>query len=296
MVSLRMAEATDRDTILAFIEAMGFQPRDPTTWDSLAMTAATAWEGDTLVGAIPVEPRVLIASDGRPTNVLHETVVAVDPKFRSHGIGSALQTLLHRERPCGAELLTVYRELPESGAYRWYVANGFSHATSIISWLWDFKDADLTPSREDSADSAPLRERDRLPGCVDPDARPLEGWLAVHPYRRRYTFRTHGYHERAWALTGMGRMHTSTARLDILDLTDGGDFDTTRTLLTQLREHALSNGCGAMRLALASNDPRAAIAQELGASAGWPFDLLTRPLTPHATLGSDLRYRTLDYI
>jgi len=144
-VSIRLAAGpADRDAVLAFVEAMGFNPRDAATWDALGMSAVTAWQGAELVGAIPFEPRPLRVSEDGVAWSLHETTVAVRPEHRSAGVGSAMQEKLlefleshdsvrwARGEP--VSMLSVYREEPESAAYRWYLKNGFQRAYTIHGW------------------------------------------------------------------------------------------------------------------------------------------------------------------
>src|SRR5205814_5271480 len=126
--TVRRSTPVDRDAILAFIARMGFNPRDAVTWDGLNMWSMTAWHDDRLVGAISVEPRLLKISATQSVRALHETVVAVDPEFRSGGLGTRLQQALFEQAAGEAECVTVFREDPTSPAYRWYLKNGFTRA------------------------------------------------------------------------------------------------------------------------------------------------------------------------
>src|SRR3954470_19961683 len=93
-LQIRLARPDDRDRILDFIHQMGFNPRDTVTWDTLQMTAMTAWTGDELIGAIPLEPRPLQLAPGNVVTTLHQTAVAVHPDYRGKGIGTRLQRAL----------------------------------------------------------------------------------------------------------------------------------------------------------------------------------------------------------
>ena len=59
-------------------------------------------------------------------------------------------------------------------------------------------------------------------GFVDRDWRCLESWLPAHPYRHRYTFRIARLFDRggtltAYALLGIGTLHSETVRVDVLE-------------------------------------------------------------------------------
>src|SRR2546421_690610 len=106
-LTIRPAQDADRDMLLGFIEEMGFNPRDAATWDGLQMQAMTAWQGDKLIGAIPLEPRPLQAAPGTVVPSIHETVVAIRPEFRGSGIGTKLQQAIFDAPPNNAALVTV---------------------------------------------------------------------------------------------------------------------------------------------------------------------------------------------
>src|SRR5688500_5707215 len=93
-VTIRHAQKEDREPVLDFIRAMGFNPRDAVTWDGLHMTAVTAWAGSELVGAIPLEARPFQLAPGTVVTTLHQTAVAVHPDYRGRGVGSQLQAAL----------------------------------------------------------------------------------------------------------------------------------------------------------------------------------------------------------
>src|SRR4051812_5776320 len=192
LTEIRLARADERGQILRFIEAMGFNLRDEVTWDGLGMLAMSAWRAGELIGLIPIEPRPLRVAIGRTLQCAHETVVAVHPEYRSRGIGSAMQAALFESLRGRAQLVSVFREEPESAAYRWYVQNGFQPAMHVDSWFYE---------REHSAGRSNAEVYDpqdaRLPwdlieeiwqsvrktggGFVDRAQRPLGPWLAVHP-------------------------------------------------------------------------------------------------------------------
>jgi GNAT superfamily N-acetyltransferase len=322
-IFIRPAAPRDRDAILDFVRRMGFNARDAVTWDGLRMTAMTAWRGDQLIGAIPVEPRPLLIGGGRAVTTLHQTVVAVDPQYRGGGIGSMLQVALAANPPVPAELTTVFREEPESPAYRWYRRTGFSPAMHIDSWFVDSPaETEPAPSAPqfgittvaaDEAGPADFAVNDALwskvlqhsgGGFVNRAGRPLAAWLPVHPYRRQYRFLLLTLPSEArgiqgYALLGVGRMHSKTERVDILDL-----VGTVPAVYARLAHEVLCwakrSGCAPVRWPLSTSDADAIEAAErAGFEKRWGFDLLIKPLGATRLDPADLakwRYAGVDYI
>lgn len=314
--TIRLSRPDERDTLLAFIEQMGFNPRDAVTWDALGMFAMTAWLGDRLVGAIPIEPRPLRVAPDRTVWTAHETVVAVDPDYRGGGLGSAMQAALTTCRlpslaGAGAvSLLSVYREDPASPAHRWYVKNQFTPATRIESWFLDHPapTADASPVTVHALpEAAPWSllaaiwqaARNGQAGFVERTGRPLHSWLAVHPYRHRYRFELlmHSAPPAGYVLLGVGRMHSPVERLDILELVTTAPLADTARLLGAVQRHAAGRP---IRWPLASRDPMTEIARGAGLNNRWSFDFLIRPLDaalalPPASTKSWI-YAGIDYI
>jgi GNAT superfamily N-acetyltransferase len=296
---------------------MGFNPRDAVTWDALGMFAMTAWLGDRLVGAIPIEPRPLRVAPDRTVWTGHETVVAVHPDLRGGGLGSSMQASLTDCRfpnLAGAgvpSLLSVYREDPASPAYRWYLKNHFGPAVRIDSWFLDHP----TPP----ADPLPIRTclptdpdvpwellasiwrvaREGQAGFVDRGHRPLHNWIGVHPYRRRYRFELliQSAPPTGYVLLGIGRMHSPVERLDILELLTTGRPADAAGLLGAVRHHAAGRP---IRWPLASRDPMTEVVRAAGFECRWSFDLLVRPLDPSlglpAAATEPWAYAGIDYI
>lgn len=313
---IRLAHADERARILRFIEAMGFNPRDGVTWDGLGMLAMSAWRADELIGAIPIELRPLRVSAERTLQCAHETVVAVHPAHRSRGIGSAMQAALFQSLRGQAQLASVFREEPESAAYRWYLRNGFQPVMRVDSWFFE-QEHSGGPATVDIYDPADARlpweliddiwrsARNTGGGFVDRAARPLASWLAVHPYRRRYKFslmvqRNQAGLAAAYALCGVGSMHSDSPRLDILESCSSGGADDTARLLDGVLRCARDMNCTATRWPLAAHDPNRQIAQNAGFLNKWGFDMLVRPLTDSFNLApeitADWRYAGVDYI
>jgi len=319
-ISIRLSQPNDRDAILEFVTAMGFNARDKVTWDALHMYAVTAWDETRLVGAIPMEPRNLQIAPGFVVPSIHQTVVAVRPDFRGMGIGSRMQALLDTNQPNGAAIATVFRNDENSGAYRWYRRNGFSPAMHIDSWLTTHpKNISskedilfLNPSKdciEWNAIEVLWRQTcgATTGGFVDRADRPLQYWLPVHPYRKRYDFalivrRDEDCDLCAYALIGTGTLRSKTERLDILEFC--ATENQAELLLHDVAAYAARKGLSPLRWPLADQDPNRMIAKQTGLKPGWDFDMLVRPLRPRdirvpipqAGRSSIWRYHSIDFI
>jgi GNAT superfamily N-acetyltransferase len=314
-IQIRWAEADEAPDILQFIQAMGFNPRDKITWDELEMVAMSAWQGGKLIGAIPLEPRPLKIAGDKSVWTMHETVVAVHPDHRGAGIGSKMQEEIFSTLPAEIELLSVFREEPESPAYRWYIKNNFKPAMRINSWFYEaspeFKmpEVDLfvpTDARLPWDELAEIWQnaRQNSSGIVDQTQRDLKTWLSIHPYRKKYDFMIAVERSRlgfpaGYALLGTGTMHSESKRCDILDLVSrGGPKDVSR-LVEQFIPFMFKSGCTSIRWPLTQNDPNTQIAQALGFIKKWSFDMLVRPL-PHSSVlaqpAAFASFASIDYI
>jgi GNAT superfamily N-acetyltransferase len=296
--AIRLSTPADRDVILAFIERMGFTPRDAVTWDGLKMVAMTAWTGNRLIGAIPLEPRELRISPDKTIRVVHETAVAVEESFRSSGVGSKMQAAIAAQRSEGAEMVTVFREGPQTPAYRWYGKCGFSPLMHIEYWTSKKPIVDGGGVEIWAADShsAPLEKFDvaSSPGRT---IRGLRGWLDVHPYRKRYQFWIVKDELGSVALLGVGTLHSETVRADVLDfvVSESGKME---SLLRAVNSAAVEKGWPIVRVPMAGNDTGIAAARSLGFEVGWTFDMLGKSLSSEIDLSrlSGWRYAGIEFI
>lgn len=314
-IQIRWADADEAVDILAFIQAMGFNPRDKITWDALEMVAMSAWQGGKLIGAIPLEPRPFKIAPDKTAWAMHETVVAVHPDHRSRGIGSRMQDEIVATLPAEIEFVSVFREEPDSPAYRWYIKNNFQPTMQIDSWFYEtspeFKmpEVDLfvpTDARlpwDELAETWP-KARKNNSGIIDQAERDLKTWLSIHPYRQKYDFMIAVERSRlglpaGYAVLGTGNMHSETKRCDILDLVSTGGSNDIRRLIDQFAPFMFKSGCTSIRWPLAQNDPNTQIAQSLGFNKKWSFDMLVRPL-PHSSLlvkpAAFASFASIDYI
>jgi len=312
-VDIRWSRESERDRILAFVQEMGFNPRDAVTWEALNMTAMTAWKGGTLVGAVPVEPRPLRVAKGRTLPIIHETVVAVSPPLRNQGIGSRMQEAIAASPAAGSELATVFREEPESGAYRWYLRNGFVPAMHIDSWFADLPQGTIDEGVTvhaaadggldwNALDRVWARVRVEGGGFVDRTRRPLRQWLQVHPYRTRYAFTLvedrAGEALRGYSLLGVGRMHSRTERVDVLEAVSVEGASGVKRLLAATGAIAQARHWRPIRWPIARDDVVTGVARELGFEKRWGFDMLVRAFSGEVgrSMWRDWTYSALDYI
>ena len=319
-VDVRLSRPAERDAILRFIEEMGFNPRDPRTWDGLGMLAMTAWNGSRLVGAIPLEPRWWQLGPGCVVSAVHQTTVGVLPEYRGQGIGSLMQDAICAHQPPLAAIVTVFREDETSPAYRWYLRNGFEPATRVSAWLLDkpghtslSAQIEVLDPGDPAIDWTAIDQlwrsecADRYGGFVCRKRRPLRDWLHVHPYRNRYSFQVLLLRDAgnlvAYAVLGIGQLHSRTTRVEIMEhATREGSENLMGELCRATVAFATQHGYRPVRWALAASDPDAIIARRHGFGRKWEFDLLWRTLPACEATLPDVterirlwRYHSLDY-
>lgn len=314
----------DASSVLGLVSELGFNPRSSAAWDALAMDAVTCHSDGELVGAIPFERRSWQVRPGVVADVVHETVVGLRPELRGGGIGSAMQDALFASPPTGVEAATVFREKPESGAYRWYRSTGFEPVWRIDSWLGApqgfaaVPEMEIAPFDPAQPDGHALEALDRFRtmvfaagsgGHIDRSCRPLGAWLAAHPYVGRYRFWL------AWlgpiespsatAVCGVGRLHSESDRLEILELCAADwDVECAEVLVRGLIGEAARQGWEPIRWAIAESDPLASIAEDVGLVSQWSFEMLVRPIRASVSVSSlraaaqetPWRFQALDYI
>lgn len=312
VTTLRWARPADQPAIRAFLEAVGFVVRPPQTWAALDMSAATAWRGERLLGAIPMEPRRLKVGSTRSLRCLQQTTVAVDPALRGRGIGTALQDFIAEQAGEQAEALTVYREEPESAGYRWYCANGFAPIQRLCIWSRAPGPSPAAPDLRVAAwddPAVPLAEIEALRRRVSAagnglyiprENRSLADWLPVHPYARAWRF------EIAWStrpLTYALLGRRPEGGLELLEIgSEAAESGDLAGLVQGLCGFAYSRG-ERLRCMLADSDEEAiAAVQAAGFARVSSMDLLMKPLgaggSPafHAADRARWRHYAIDYL
>lgn len=299
-VEVRLAGAGDAGAVLAFIAAMGFTPRTMQTWEGLAMGAMTAWAGGRLIGAIPYEPREVQGNGETVWRAWHETCVAVDPAVRGTGLGTRMQAALaEAAREAGQQLLTVYREDPESAAYRWYGRCGFTRLMEIEGFYLDDPAAVAFDSTSRAEAAAFTGSGGFLPGEVRRD---LAGWLRVHPYSQRYRFERvetgagggegerEGGREGGEAVLGIGRLHSETERAEVLWWR--GDLE---GVLVAAAKLCRERGYRPLRVALAGGAGRREVVLSRF-EVRWRFDWLGKAVGPGGVPDTaGWRYSSVDF-
>lgn len=292
-VTIRMARADDRDSVLAFIERMGFAPRDRATWDALKMMAVTAWCDGRLIGAIPLEPRPFQLTSYASVPLLQQTMVAVEPAYRGRGIGSRMQETLMAKPPVGGALAGAYLDPAESAAAGWYRRNGFDAVMHVQKWCRDT----VCDGCERVRVEDPLAEMfdwgpagqvwdgaiaSHSGGFVDRRIRRRPDWLRVHP--RRHALRFHLVRRpgegllTGYALLGCSQSPTDAPVLEVLEIA-ATSSDVLEQVVRDVLTCAATSACKTVRWMLATTDPACDVARKCGFLPKGGFDMLIRPLT-----------------
>jgi hypothetical protein len=128
-------------------------------------------------------------------------------------------------------------------------------------------------------------------GVISRRHRPLREWLEVHPYLRRYQFHILIVPSAGYALLGLGKMHSETMRVDVLELCG----DEPSEVLRCVEQFAARHGYRPIRWPLATSDLLREVAQAQKMIPGWDFDMLVRPLKGMMPKTENWPYSGTDY-
>lgn len=121
------------DQVLEIYDKSDNTNRDENTWLANNMDGILCFEGDKLIGILPFEHRELKLDQKESIYVLWITGAHVDPIYRSSGIGSTCIKYIEKHYYPKYNFIFVYRNNPESLAYKWYKKNNFHHLLNILS-------------------------------------------------------------------------------------------------------------------------------------------------------------------
>ena len=90
LISIRPYEHKYLDAVLALNRRSDSTNRTKETWQGNVMTGVLAFDGSKLIGMIPLEKRLFLIGCGRVLSVLWVSGAHVEPEYRKHGIGTAM--------------------------------------------------------------------------------------------------------------------------------------------------------------------------------------------------------------
>jgi GNAT superfamily N-acetyltransferase len=305
MTDIRLGSDADRDDILRILERSDSTDRTAATWDGNPMRAVLAFDGDALIGVLPLEARRLETGLGDPVPVLWVTGAHVDPDYRSQGIGRRLDTFAANAFASNFDAVCVFREDETSRAYAWYRTCGFHPLTPIVA----YKLVLSAQASEPNAAAAPdlnarvLQSRDdlrqagpALRACFYEHAggyggfreRTADFWRQVvdaHYYRDLYRYSVlalfDGDRVVAYALAGQTDMRDGVPRFDLLELVAPATGPVFERLHGFLISTALACGLRELRLQFTGDDERISFFESIGyVTRNRPTNILGKLLAP----------------
>lgn len=143
MVKICLYSPQDQAALLALVERSNSTNRTPATWQGNPMAAILAWDGDNLIGALPMERRVMRLGRGAVAKVLWISAAHVDEAYRAQGIGMKMDSFARDHFAAHFDAFFVYREDENSLAYNWYRKMGYFPILPILAFSKDVGGVDI---------------------------------------------------------------------------------------------------------------------------------------------------------
>jgi len=271
-VRVRSYVPSDRDAVIELLQQSISTNRTADTWDNNKMTAVLAFENDTLIGVLPMEPRQLELGNGKSSPVLWISAAHVNEKYRSQGIGAKLDKFIRDNYKDDIDALCVYRGDEASRAYKWYRKMGYHPVSTIQSFkknINDIKGECKVIKIENVSEVRKSANKllrcfklgtDKLGGFPARNVGYWERLFTAHYYKAEYQFiilalpSDNGENYSAHAVLGITDMRDGVPRIEILEFV--ASDDTSQEMLHNSIEHyAKKNGLNQLRIQVSEQDP-----------------------------------------
>ena len=296
LISIRPYEHKYLDAVLDLNRRSDSTNRTKETWQGNVMTGVLAFDGSKLIGMIPLEKRLFLIGCGRVLSVLWVSGAHVEPEYRKHGIGTAMDQKIQEYFSGEHDGIFVYRDDETSPAYKWYKKLGYEDLLPILS----FKKA-VTATHGNSGyklletQAEIERWEDGLLACFSRNMNSFGGFpkrhprfwshkLATHYYKKFYDYKIvalcHSYEVDAYAFLGHTAMKDDIPRLDILELIASVDQHTRDMLYMSVMDVAFQQGLKEIRIQLSTQDPHLPWLISLGFVTRYRFNILGKLFDP----------------
>jgi GNAT superfamily N-acetyltransferase len=144
-ITFREYRPADAEDLLSIRNAI-FPPLSLEQWRACepSNTAAMAYKGDEVVGAIPMELRDFQVAPGAVINTIFEHAVGTREDMRSQGIGSGMIGAAREFLAERVEAMMVYRGAERSIGYRFYEKSGHVDLIYLRTATWEPEQAPET--------------------------------------------------------------------------------------------------------------------------------------------------------
>lgn len=299
--------------VLNLIENSDSTPRTVETWAPKTMTAVLAFDGNRLIGAIPLEKRKFSIGNGKTIQALWVSGAHVDPAYRSLGIGSAMDRKIQELFP-QADAVFAFRPDETSRAYQWYERLGFENVMRIIS----FRKAISNFSHEVSYDIVESAKQigeqgGNLLACYQKSMKGRGGspvrtkdfWkekLKHYYYKDWFRFSLltlkHKGKLVGYALLGRTSQRDNIDRFEVLEWSVTASGPLNRELHNAIFHYAHLKRIQEVRIQLSAQDPEVQLVKTLGFKERWRTNMLGKPLKSLSfgkTALKKWRYFQIDY-
>ncbi|MFC1462400.1 GNAT family N-acetyltransferase [Verrucomicrobiota bacterium] len=302
-MDIRLYTPVDLEAVLELLERSDNTSRTPATWTGNGMTAALAFDGDRLVGAIPVEPRTLCLGGNRAVRALWVSGAHVDEEYRSRGIGTMLDRKLREAFADEYDAIFVYRADETSRAFRWYARLGFHVLLPVVAYKAKAVSTGAPEYRwrEGVAgiEAGEVGLFSRLTRTGAAGGNPLRHanyWstrIKSHCYGAFYKhgLLTVGSDEDpdSYAVLGETTIRDGVKRFDILDHGSPSDRAAWGSLIRAVMDLAAKRGLEEVRLQLSDEDRAVPWVGGLGFEKRWETNVMGSAIDPPGYLGRELR-------
>jgi len=303
-VDFHIYQDTDQKSVIDLIRRSDNTSRRNDTWADNDMTASLAYDGDKLIGAIPLEKRHFSLGGKNSINVLWVSGAHVEAEYRSKGIGRKLDEIARYEFYDKYQAILVYRQDENSRAYKWYESLGYYHLLSILAFkknthsnfdpFYDFQyqevDGDLCDTEIDMFECFLRNGGNQHGGSPN---RYLGYWskkLKAHYYKEYYKYFvltiTKNDQVTSFAILGETKFKDNIERLEILEYCVSSDNLEQKELFSSVQQFAVERELEEIRVQLSQQDSLLPLAKEFGFELRWRSNILGVMINPSALFDS----------
>lgn len=299
--------------ILKLIRQSDHTNRTATTWNNNNMTAILAIKENLLIGAIPFEQHDIKISDNQYVRGLWVSGAFVKKKFRNYGIGSLLDLEVRKLLP-QKKIIMVMRHDEGTAAYRWYIKNGYTVISEILSLKMpirknilknnqDYKILKVNDVRSYAKNLLKIFERYNSKKNNFPK-RSLKYWenkMLFHYYKNFYKFyiilAELNSKKESFALIGETSIKDGIHRIDILEVSCDSCAKNIKNLFDKIHDFGNKRGVQEIRTQQASCDELSKLAINYGFVERWKTNLMSKSLNKRIkVLKNETRFFQIDYI
>lgn len=299
--------------ILKLIRQSDHTNRTASTWNNNNMTAILAIKENILIGAIPFEQHEIKISNNKYVRGLWVSGAYVENKFRNYGIGSLLDLNVRKLLP-QKKIIMVMRHDEGTAAYRWYIKNGYTIISEILSLKMpikknilknnqDYKILKVNDVRSYAKDLLKIFERHNSKKNNFPK-RSLKYWenrMLFHYYKNFYKFYIIlvelNSKKKSFALIGETSIKDGIHRIDILEVSCDSSAKDIKNLFDKIHDFGNKRGVQEIRIQLASCDELSKLTIKYGFVERWKTNLMSKSLNKKIqVLKNETRFFQIDYI